>query len=119
MNCVFAHACYGVILSDEEHQMLQQKLVDAEEIGFPDAEDMRDNMSSLLSPELLTLLRRKYQAPTADLHYTGSEDEHMSGSATGAETFILGYGCLAFPGAIVPKNFQEHAQWHFWVTSEV
>lgn len=129
MNCVFAHACYGIILDEQELTLLDGLLDEHEEALEEEEEEDEDPKSveeivlaslQVKHPNFLDQLRKKYKADErANLHYTGNADEHYNGSATDADLWILGYGCMAFPNVQVPDKFQRKATWHFWVTGEV
>ena len=126
MNCVFAHACYGVILSDAEQKKLD-KLLQKQREKLEDSNEEEESLSvedilalGITDKDFLTELQAKYNSDSrAIVHYTGNEDEHFEGSAVPAETWILGYGVLAFPGCRVPAAFRKVAEWLFWVTGEV
>lgn len=125
---VFAHAVFGVVLSEAEQTKLNKikhTVPTDNELDDPALEDesLEDaDHESLVKAEIarklpgfVDKLRNKYRADVfAGLHYSGDEDSRVGCCHTAPGLWILGYGVMAFPRS-VPKEFQARATWLFWV----
>ncbi len=124
MTDYFAHAAYGVMLS-EEHQKELEKLREKFESSIDEDEcpsERRDRFRTWLSLDsdavwLLTRLRESTDAPPeATLIYTGDEDDRPGRCHTEAGSWLLGAGMMDFPNQIrFSEQFKERATWHTWV----
>jgi hypothetical protein len=90
---------------------------DDDEVFINETERLEAYADKILedNPDLLLELREQYQAPGAELFYTGSEDERPGRCACDPEIWLFGYGLFSLATAKVPPAFVAVAEYYSWV----
>lgn len=99
---------------------MMNKLLEGKEKEDPDGELEISEWLHKQHPEVEPKLRRAYGAPRACLIHTGSEDDRPGCCHTEADVWLLGWGVMAFPKAMISmlnREIIERGEWFFWVTA--
>ncbi len=123
----FAHAAYGVMLSDE-HDAELQKLAETFEASMSEEEqaqwqtlppsERKDLFIDWVEEDgfLGRLRYLAYAPPEATLIFTGHQDDRPGRCHTEPDCWLLGAGLMDFPNEMsFSKEIGERASWHTWV----
>lgn len=126
MDCG-AGGAYGILLSTSE---LPAVVEIREKIDKIVADFVPDDQQEYDEPEdypgieeLIEPLKQAFRdnginvPESADLLWTGSNDDQPARCATGAEDWVLGFGLFTRPDKFPPMDptFLEASEWHTWV----